>query len=199
MEPIRDKDGRVLSMVLFESEMCEYLNVAAEDLRSYEKLIAPTGTKVHPEREREERIFNVTREQLEVYARYAKILGTGMTVEQVKELQQQDDAAAKAGKKAMFVDTYAVLAEECPPGITAHALRSYSALLVHQRRRGVMMLPKDLARAANISEETAKRHIQFLMAMHHPETSSPLLRMEENPDRWEFAFVPRALTRYYRH
>jgi hypothetical protein len=190
MRVIRDKDNRVEFLVLFESELCDQLEVTAEQLREWGDLFVPAGQDMHPDRETLEPIFRLTREQLDRFAQYAKILKTGMTLRQVKELELKDIAARKSGKRSNFLEMYSILAEECPAGITAHALRSYCVLFLYQNRGGKMLLSKDLAKAANISEDTALRHIRYLQA-------TQLLQLAQNPPRWNFSFVPKAMSRYY--
>jgi len=190
MRVIRDANNRVTALVLFESELCEQLEVTYEQLRAWTELFAASGEEMHPDRETMEPVYAVTREMLDRYVQYAKILKTGMTVAQVKELERRDQKAAKAGKRSNFVEMYSILAEECPPGITAHALRSYCVLFLYQNRFGRMLLSKDLAKAADISADAALRHIKYLQAID-------LLILRDNPPRWEFRFVPKAISRYY--
>lgn len=185
-----DEGGRISHLLMFESELCEQLDVSAEQLRSWTALYAPVGQDIHPERETREAVYQLTREDLDRFAQYAKILKTGMSVKQVQELESRDRAARRAGKRSNFVEMYAILADECPPGVTAHALRSFSVLFLYQNRGGRMLLSADLARAAGIPEDTALRHIKYLQA-------TGLLKLAENPPRWEFGFVPKALSRYY--
>lgn len=170
--------------------MCEQLQVTSGELRSWHELIPPSGSAMHPDREREEPQYQVSQEEMRRYESYANILGTGMSVEQVKELEARDRKAVAEGKKATFLDMYSLLAEECPPGITAHCLRSYCVVLLYQNRADKMLLAAQLAQLANVPLATAKRHLRYLQAVG-------LLRLAQNPNRWEFAFVPRALSRYY--
>lgn len=180
-------------MEMFESEMCNQLQVTAEQLREWAEMFPPSGKAVHPERGREEAVFRLSKEQMEQWHKYAKILLTGMTVKQVQELEGRDQKAAAEGKKSSFLDMYATLAEECPPGITAHAMRSYCTIFLYQNRGGKMLLSRQLAKVAGIPEGSALRHIKYLQA-----TGLLVLGKDDqgNP-MWEFAFVPKALTRYY--
>lgn len=199
MKVIRDKDGRVAHLVLFESELCEKLNVVAGELRQWKEIFPPSGTAVHPDRERPEPIYKLTVAELDRFEKYAKILRTGMSVQQLLELERQDKKAAKAGKNVNFLEMYALLADECPPGVTAHILRSYCVLFLYQNRARKMLLSGDLAKVAGISKEMAERHISILMSTAAPvgDKPGPLLKFAQNPTRWEFAFVPKALSRYY--
>ena len=190
LQPVRDESGRVQSLMLFESELCQKLDVTADALRSSPELFKPEGTAKHPDRETEEPVYRVTVEQLDRYQKYAKILKTGMTPKQVLQLEERDRKAAEAGKVSNFLDMYALLADECPPGVTAHALRTYCVVFLYQNRGKKMLLAKDLAKIADIPEETAKRHLRWLQA-------TGVLRFADNPRRWEFEFVPKALSKYY--
>lgn len=190
MEAIRDKNGRVTHLLLFEAELCEKLDVTADELRQWREVIPPDGTRVHPDRERPEPVYKVTMEQLDRYQKYAAILKTGMSIKQIRELEERDRRAREQGKTGNLLDMYALLAEECPPGITAHCLRSYCVVFLYQNRGNKMLLSRELARVANISPDTAKRHLQWLQAVG-------ILRLAQNPPRWEFAFVPKALSKYY--
>jgi len=193
MRIMRDDHHNVQGMEMFESELCEQLQLSSEQVREWGELFPPTGTAVHPERGREESIFHLSREQLETWRQYAKILKTGMTVKQVQELEKRDQQAQAEGKKASFLEMYAGLAEECPPGITAHAMRSYCTLLLYQNRGGKMLLSRQLAQAAGIPEASALRHIKYLQA-----TGLLILgRNDRGEPMWEFAFVPKALSRSY--
>lgn len=190
MRVVRDEADRVKYLVMFESELCEQLDSSAEQLRQWAEVMPPAGQELHPDRETMEPIYQFSREKLDVYRQYAKILKTGMTVQQLKELEERDRQAKKQGKRSNFVEMYSILADECPPGLTAHALRSYCVLFLYQNRGGQMLLSKQLAAKASISEETALRHIKYLQACG-------LLTLAQDPPRWEFAFVPKALSRYY--
>lgn len=190
---LRDPGSNQQVLEMFESELCEQLSVSSDQLREWAELFPPSGTAVHPEREREETIYRYTREQMETREQYAKILKTGMTIQQVKELENRDRKMREAGKKSSFLEMYALLAEECPQGITAHTMRSYCTLFLYQNRGSRMLLSKDLAKAAGIPEQSAMRHIKYLQAVG----LLTLARNEDNTPRWDFAFVPRAMTRYY--
>lgn len=191
MQIIRDEENnRVKYVLLFEAELCEKLNVTADQLRSWRELMPPLEERMHPDRERMEPVYKVTIDQLALYDKYAKILKTGMSVQQVRELERRDAKAAEEGKNLKHLEMYALLAEEAPPGVSAHALRSYCVVFLYQNRGGKMLLPKELAKVANISEETAKRHLRILQMVG-------ALRLAQNPTRWEFAFVPKALSKYY--
>lgn len=193
MRIMRDEQHNIQGMEMFESEMCEQLQLTAEQIREWGQLFPSSGTAVHPERGQEEFIFRISREQMENWRRYAKILKTGMTVKQVQELEVRDQKAQAEGKKSSFLDMYAVLAEECPPGITAHAMRSYCTLLLYQNRGGKMLLSRQLAQAAGIPEASALRHIKYLQACG----LLALTRNDQGEPMWEFAFVPKALSRSY--
>lgn len=190
---LKDPDSNQQVLELFESEMCEQLAVTSEELREWSELFPSAGSAIHPEREKEETIYRFTREQMETCEQCAKILKTGMTVKQVQELIDRDQRQRKAGKKASFLEMYSLLAEECPTGITAHAMRSYCTLFLYQNRGSRMLLSRDLARAAGIPEDSAMRHIKYLQATG----LLSLGRNEDSSPRWDFAFVPRALNRYY--
>lgn len=190
---LQDPDSNQQILELFESEICEQLQITAEQIREWSELIPAAGSAIHPEREQEEAIYRFTREEMETCEQCAKVLKTGMTVKQVEELIKRDRKQQKAGKKSSFLEMYSILAEECPPGITAHAMRSYCTLFLYQNRGGRMLLARDLARAAGIPEQSAKRHIKYLQAVG----VLSLGRNEDGSPRWDFAFVPRALSRYY--
>lgn len=193
MRILRDSANKITAMEMFESEMCNQLQITAEQLREWVELFPPNGKAVHPERGREESTFHLSKDQLEQWHKYAKILRTGMTVKQVQELENRDRKAREAGKKAAFLDMYAALAEECPPGITAHAMRSYCTIFLYQNRGGKMLLSRQLAQVAGIPEGSALRHIKYLQA-----TGLLILgRNDQGEPMWEFAFVPQALTRHY--
>jgi hypothetical protein len=200
MDVVRDQTtGRVKQLLLFEAELCDRLDVTAVELRQWPELFKPSGSAVHPDRETREPVFRVTLEQLDRYQKYVKILKTGMTPKQILGLEERDSKAAEQGKKSTFLDMYALLAEECPPGITAHVLRTYCVLFLYQNRGKKMLLAKDLAKVAGIPEETAKRHLRWLQRAIDPQSSDGdrLLQFADNPRRWEFSFVPKALSRYY--
>lgn len=190
MQTLRDPKTNAIVFVLFEGELCDRLDVTADELRSWPELIPASGTAMHPDRETVEPLYRASQEQLDEWERYARILRTGMSEKQVLELVRRDSAQRKAGKQPTFVKMYSRLAGECPPGITAHAMRSYCTVLLHQNRAGRMLLAKDLAKAAGIPEATAKRHLRYLQAVG-------LLKLSKEPLRWEFALVPQALSRYY--
>lgn len=193
MRVLQDPDSHQQVLEMFESELCEQLSVSSQQLRDWAELFPASGVAVHPEREREETIYRYTRPQLETCEQYAKILKTGMTLKQVKELEARDHKMREQGKKSSFLEMYALLAEECPPGITAHTMRSYCTLFLYQNRGSRMLLSKDLAKAAGIPEKSAMRHIKYLQAVG----LLTLARNDDNTPRWDFAFVPRAMTRYY--
>lgn len=190
MEVVRDEENRVRFMVLFEAELCEKLDIPAGQLREWRELFPPDGAAVHPDRETKEPIFKLTVEHLDRYVKYAKILRTGMSISQVRELERKDDLSKQAGQAANMLDMYSLLAEECPPGVTAHVLRTYCVVFLYQNRGKKMLLARELARVAGIPEDNAKRHLRYLQAVG-------ALRLAQNPTRWEFAFVPKALSKYY--
>ena len=190
---MKDPESQQQLLELYESEMCEQLQVTAEQLREWHELIPAAGSAMHPERERQEAVYRFTRHQLETCEQCAKILKTGMTVKQVSELIIRDQKKLEAGKKSSFLEMYALLAEECPAGITAHAMRSYCTLFLYQNRGSRMLLSKDLARAAGIPEASAMRHIKYLQAVG----VLSLGRNDQNAPCWDFSFVPKALNRYY--
>lgn len=190
---LRDPDSQQQVMEMFESELCEQLQISSDQLREWEEMFPSSGSAVHPEREREETIYRYSRDQMESCEQYAKILKTGMTIKQVRELETRDRKMKAQGKKSSFLEMYALLAEECPPGITAHTMRSYCTLFLYQNRASRMLLSKDLAKAAGIPEQSAMRHIKYLQAVG----LLTLARNADNSPRWDFAFVPRAMTRYY--
>jgi len=192
MKVLRDSSG-TQTLELFEGEMCEQLQVTSEQIRQWVELFPVAGSKLHPERERDEAIYHVSREQMELYEQFAKILKSGMTVKQVRELAGRDIRSREQGKAGKFVEMYSLLAEECPPGITAHAMRSYCTLFLYQNRKDTMLLSRDLSRAASIPEASAMRHIKYLQAVG----LLSLSRAADNSPRWDFAFVPKALSRYY--
>jgi len=193
MRIMRDGKHNVEGMEMFESEMCEQLQLSAEQIREWGQLFPPTGTAVHPERGQEEATFRLSREQMETWRQYAKILRTGMTVKQVQELHERDIKSKAEGKKTSFLEMYASLSDECPPGITAHAMRSYCTILLYQNRGGKMLLSRQLAQAAGIPEASALRHIKYLQATG----LLALGRNDQGQPMWEFAFVPKALSRAY--
>jgi len=190
---LKDPESHQQILELFESEMCQQLSVTAEQLREWAELFPVAGQAVHPEREKQEAIYRYTRPEMESCEQAAKILKTGMTVKQVQELINRDSKQRKAGKKSSFLEMYAMLAEECPPGITAHAMRSYCTLFLYQNRGSRMLLSRDLARAAGIPEDSAKRHIKYLQAVG----ILSLGRNQDNSPRWDLSFVPAALSRYF--
>ncbi len=180
----RDQSGHY---TLFESELCDELALAPDQLREWGEMFPPSGSMMHPDRAMLEPYFVLDSAQLRQWTHFAKILRTGMAPAQVKELAARDAKAADRGQRSRFVEMYAALAEECPPGITAHCLRSYCTVLLFQNRFGKMLLAKDLASSAGIPESAAKRHLRYLQAVG-------LLTLNREEMRWEFAMVPRALS-----
>ena len=193
MKILRDRNNNITAMEMFESEMCQQLNITSEQIRDWQECFPSNGTATHPERGTQEAVFHISKADMDLWNKYAKVLRTGMTVKQVQELHNRDVKAAEEGKKTSFLDMYANLADECPPGITAHAMRSYCTIFLYQNRGNKMLLSRQLAKAAGIPEGSALRHIKYLQA-------TGLLMLGRNSDgepQWEFAFVPKALTRYY--
>ncbi len=184
MRALRDKAGRVAGLELFESELCAKLDADPSQLRAWAELIPAHGEAVHPDRETVEPTYRASAATLDRWEQYAKILKTGVTVKQVRELEARDRQGGK------FVEMYALLAEECPEGVTAHMLRSYCVLFLYQNRAGKTLMPSELAQVAGISEASAKRHVMWLQTVG-------LLTLGRSPARWEFKFVPKALSRYY--
>lgn len=190
MQKIRDRStNQVVGFLYFQGELCEILNCTSDDLRAWADLMPPSGTQMHPDREIPEAVYKVSLEDVEQYKRYAAIIRTGMTPAQVAELQSRDEKSRKAGKAGNFVDMYARLAAECPPGITAHAMRSYCTVLLAQNRHDKTLMVSELARAAQIPETTAKRHLQYLQKVG-------MLKFNVDQKRWEFRFVPAALSKH---
>lgn len=183
---IRNVQGIVTHLQLWEGELCEQLDCTAGQLRTWYRLIPPAGTAQHPQRETQEPYYIVSKEDLTRATQHASILRSGMTVEHILELQARDAQLVTLGKKPSYLNMYALLAKDCPPGITAHALRTYSVVLTYQNRGGRMLMAKELAPLASITYEAAKNHLRYLQAVG-------LLKLAQNPLRWEFSMVPQAM------
>lgn len=168
----------------FESELCLEWNVYASDLQSWHEIIPATGEKIHPARNKPEFFYQASKKQFDLWSQYAKILKAGLTIKQLQELLQKDND----GK---LLESYALLAEECPENVTPHMLRSYCIVLFYQNRYNQTLTSKQLAQIAGISVETAKRHLIFL------QNGANLLRFYTQPPKWEFDFVPKAFFKYY--
>lgn len=179
MEVVKNNKGRVQKVTLYASELCKLTDMSAEELEAWGELIPHSDWGRPNSIGGVEKKFEFKLDELEKIKKYVKLLQKGMTVQQIPQIEARG-----------FLDAYALLADDCPPEITPHMMRSYCVLLVYQNRGQRMLLAEDLAKKADIPPETAKRHIMFLLSMN-------LLRVAQNPRRWEFEFVPRALNRFF--
>ena len=179
MDVIRDRKGKIKKIALFEAELCQETKLTAQELEQWSELFPHVGWGKRDKMSGQEKKYEYTLEGLETAKKRAKLLKAGMTIKQIPQIEERK-----------FLDAYAVLADDCPKNITPHMLRSYCVLIVYQNRAQQMILAKELAEKAGIPAETAKRHIMYLINMK-------LLRVEDNPQRWEFNFVPRALNRFF--
>lgn len=174
----------------FESELCERWGIPAGRLREWTTVIPPTATRKHPLRGKIEPFYQATEADLEKWHQYAQILNAGLTLKQLQELRERDQAMEKINKPGRMIEMYALLAQECQPGITPHVLRSLCVVILYQNRLGKMLLAHDLAQAAGIHPASARRHLEYLQI-------TGALRLHMQPPRWEFSFTPQALSRYY--
>lgn len=158
------------TQVIDSGQLAALLNCSPQQLADWSALLpSPTASG-----------FSVDALTVERLRQQTAVLKSGMTVEQVKELTERD----RSGK---LLARYALLAEDCPANVTAHMLRSLCVVILAQNRQGRMLTPSQLAQAAGLDLETAKRHLRILQAVG-------LLHASEERDRWEFAFVPRAIS-----
>lgn len=178
MEIIRDDSGKVKKVALFEAELCQVTGLTSDQLEKWATLFPHEDWGKRDALSGVEKKFEYDIEGLETAKKRAKLLKAGMTTQQIPQIEERG-----------FLDAYALLAEDCPSNITPHMLRSYCVLIVYQNRGQKMLLAEELAKKAGVPEETAKRHIMYLI-------QKGLLRVAQNPQRWEFSFIPRALNRF---
>ena len=179
MEMVKDHKGKVEKVVLFASELCQLTNMDAAELETWGELFPHKGSGQRTSLGGTEKKYEYSLEELDKVKKRVKLLKTGMTVRQVPQIEERG-----------FLDAYALLADDCPANITPHMLRTYCVLLVYQNRGNKMLLGEELAKKTGIPVETAKRHIMYLISVN-------LLHMAQGPTRWEFAFVPKALNRFF--
>lgn len=156
---------------LSAAQVAGAMNCSMEQLGAWQVLLPPAGADGG---------YLLDAAGVERLRQCAKVLGTGMTVEQVQQLERRDPSGRLLAR-------YALLAEDCPANVTAHILRSLCVVILAQNRQGRMLAPRELAAAAGLDVESAKRHLRVLQAVG-------LLRASAERDRWEFAFVPRAIS-----
>lgn len=103
------------------------------------------------------RFYRVSsKRDLEELRKRAQILRTGMSESSIATLQKRN-----------LLDAYAALATDCPPGVTAHAWRSYGLVVLMQARHGVMIGAEELAQRAKIEVAMAEKHLQLLTGFRH--------------------------------
>lgn len=176
---LRDKKtGQLLRIEVPAREMAEkVLGVELEDLARWTKAIPPLRG------EGEDAIYTVrSRDELDVLRKRAKLLRTNMNEKAVANVE-----------KAGLLDAYADLAEDCPPGITAHVWRSYGVVVLMQVRYNRMIGAEELAERAGLKRreggklvpdvEMAEKHLRLLTRLGH------LTPSEEG--RWEHQGLPK--------
>jgi hypothetical protein len=101
---------------------------------------------------------------------------------------QMSETAVQNIEAKGLLDAYAALAEDCPPGITAHVWRSYGLIVLMQIRYGQMLDANELAQRAGLTEadrETGERVVGVATAERHIRLLRALGYLEEGTGRWE--------------
>ena len=173
------KTGKLVRIEIPAREMAEkVLGVELERLLEWKSLIPPARG------EGEDAVYAVrTREELATLRKRAALLRTNM-----------NEKAVAAVEEAGLLDAYAALAEDCPPGITAHVWRSYGLIVLMQVRYGKKIGAEELARRANLVKldengkpvpdvETAAKHIRLLVALGY---------LAEEDGRWKHQGLPKS-------
>ena len=173
---VDQKTGRVTLVEMNRAELAGVFRVSEDDLARWAELIpgeSEAGQTLYRFRSEDE--LKLARER-------AAVLSTRMSPEAVRNIE--DDGRLSA---------YAMLASECPAGITAHVYRSFVVVFLVQYKTGLMLDADGLALRAGLNErdpltgeiqpspELARKHLRLLQAVG-------LLR--NGADRWEFARPP---------
>jgi hypothetical protein len=178
---VYDKDSKELLRIEFTAtEMAEnVLGVEVEDLIQWtERIPVERGQGL-------EAIYAVKDvSEMNLLKKRAALLRTRMSQPAVKNVEA-----------AGLLDAYAALAEDCPPGVTAHVWRSYGVVVLMQTRYGKMIGPEQLATQARLVKpggkkkdvdiEMAEKHLRLLQALN-------LLRANREEGRWEHQGLPKS-------
>jgi hypothetical protein len=172
-------DGTAQALFTRE-ELMSQLRVSDEQLSEWAELIGPEG---------DEYIFDAS--ELRAIAQRVAVLRTGMSVDDVRGVEA-----------AGFLAGYAELAQDAPPGITAHVWRSYAVIVLYQTQQMTALNAYELAEIAQLKEvnpltgefeespDLAKMHIRLLHGMR-TEDGEPYLRLRDGT--WEHQGLPQCL------
>lgn len=126
--------------------------------------------------------------EMELFRQRAALLSTGMSETAVKNVEQ-----------AGLLKAYADLAQDCPPGITAHVWRSYALIVLMQIKYGLMIDAHELAKRAKINKEEdgqlvpdvdlAEKHLRLLAGIGYL-----LPGQGEWSGQWKHKGLPKAWT-----
>jgi hypothetical protein len=176
---LRDpRTGQIVRIDFTAEEMAELLGVAVEDLDGWKSTIPPYH-------EPGATIYSVKSvEDLNLIRKRVALLKTRMS-----------EAAVRSVEEAGLLDAYAALAEDCPPGVTAHVWRSYGLIVLLQTRYGKMIGPEELARRAGLTEihaETGERQLGVDLARKHIRILVSLNHLRQVEGRWEHHGLPKS-------
>jgi hypothetical protein len=161
MKRLKDKTGTVVALELNADEMAKALGVRVEDLEMWTRSVPPASV--------DNGIFLYrvgSPKDVQLLKKRAALLRTRMTEEAVARVEAEG-----------LLDAYSALAEDCPPGITAHVWRSYGLVVLMQVRYGKMLDAVELAERAGLQEEdpetgamrpsvaTATQHLRLLRGL----------------------------------
>jgi len=178
------KTKKVIKIEIPAKEMAEsVLGVELESLAGWTKVIPPDrGSGA-------DAIYAVKKpEDLNLLKKRAALLRTQMTETAVKNVEKEG-----------LLDAYSALAEDCPPGITAHVWRSYGLVVLMQIRYGKMIGADELARRAGmIRIESGKEIPDVEMAAKHLRLLNALGFLEKGRGDWDGQWQHQGLPKAWR-
>lgn len=168
----------------FESELCFKWNIISEQLNLFSSVIPVAGKEINSLHGQLEPYYQGDKTDFQRWEWYAKILSKGTSIQQLQELIEKDKYMPP---EKSLIALYAALADECIDNITPHILRTYCIVIFYQQKHNKALFSKELSKVANITEETAFRHLVFL------QRGVGLLKFNTAPISWSFEFIPEVL------
>jgi hypothetical protein len=163
--------GKIAAIEFSTIELAEVLSVDPDDLTSWKKTFPP-----HSSRDGQSYYRIYQADELNLWRQRALILRTNMSEKALLSIEE-------AGQ----LSSYALLAADCPEGLTVQGWRSYGLIVLMQSRYGQMLGPDELAARANLVE---KGKVSSALASKHIRLLTALGLLVPTDSRWEHQGLP---------